>query len=136
MTDYRNGKLEETRETVCVPVERYEKLILAERCMDTLAVQIAEDWSVAADNGYLEPTEFMKTLLAVYNPDLYASTAGAVERIKADNRMRREAAEPNAGDTETPPTDKGPSDWPPAPTVTGIDWTKRGTVTSVQTDLF
>ena len=70
--------------------------------MDAAVLRIAEDWSVAADNGYLEPTEFMKALLAVYNPGLYASTVIAVERIKADNRMRREAAEPNTGDAKLP----------------------------------
>lgn len=96
MTDYCNGKLEETRETVCVPVARYEKLILAERCMDTLAVQIVEDWSVAADNGYMEPTGFMKALLAVYNPDLYAATVSAVERIKEDNRAAAMNTKPSA----------------------------------------
>lgn len=136
MTNEFDGVLEEKTDFVHVPVDRYEKLILAERCMASAVLRISEDWALAADNGYGEPPEFMKALLAVYNPDLYASTAGAVERIKADNRMRREAAEPNTGNAETPPTDKGPSDWPPAPTVTGIDWTKRGTITSVQTDIF
>lgn len=96
MIDYGNGELKETRETVCVPVERYEKLILAERCMDAAALRISEDWALAADNGYGEPPEFMKALLAIYNPDLYSATVSAVERIKADNRAAAMNTKPSA----------------------------------------
>lgn len=81
---------------VHVPVERYEKLILAERCMDSAVLRISEDWALAADNGYGEPPEFMKALLAVYNPDLYSATVSAVERIKADNRAAAMNTKPSA----------------------------------------
>jgi allantoicase len=87
------GFEDEFQASVSVPVERYEKLILAERCMDTAATQIAEEWAIAADNGYGAPTDYMKAILAVYNPGLYCSTAKAVEDIKENNRRYKEMHE-------------------------------------------
>jgi hypothetical protein len=127
------GFEDEFQASVSVPVERYEKLILAERWMETVAEMIADEWAYAAVKGYGDLPESLKAAVRMYCPALYKATVRKIDALK------------NMPDQKEPippvpcapiPTDKGPNDYPPAPTVAEIDWTKRGTVTNVQTDLF
>ena len=96
-TNYAYGQLSDQEPTVSVPVEVYERRALASSVAHTFCEVIADEWNKASKNGYGGPSEALKTLLRLYDPELYASCDSLEEKCQkeAEKRFREKLeAEP------------------------------------------